>query len=192
MIFRINDIRIIPQNASILFATEKVINGSILNIRKYSIINRSEFGRTNMKKVLDWFERIVIYVLIVLMMVIILMAIIGFVTLLIQDVTQPPLSILNIEQLLDIFGYVLLILIGVELLDTIRAYLSEHVVHVEVVLEVAMIAIARKIIILELKETTPATLVGIAALVASLAVAFYLEKRSRNLMNQTKVPKTKE
>ncbi len=132
-----------------------------------------------MNKVLDWFERIVIYILIVLMMVIIVLAIIGFVTLLIQDVIQPPVSILNIEQLLDVFGYVLLVLIGVELLDTIRAYLSEHIVHVEVVLEVALIAVARKVIILNLKEVSSGMLFGIAALIIALAGAFYLEKRGR-------------
>ena len=61
---------------------------------------------------------------------------------------------LNSGHLLEYFGYVLLVLIGVELLDTIRAYLQEHVVHVEIVLEVALIAVARKIIILELKDVS--------------------------------------
>ncbi len=47
----------------------------------------------------------------------------------------------------EIFGFFMLILIGIELLETIRAYLVENVVHVEVVIEVALIAIARKVII---------------------------------------------
>jgi uncharacterized membrane protein (DUF373 family) len=37
-------------------------------------------------------------------------------------------------------------LIGIELLETIKAYLLEKVVHVEIVIEVALIAIARKVI----------------------------------------------
>jgi uncharacterized membrane protein (DUF373 family) len=140
-----------------------------------------------MRKVLDWFERIVVYILIVLMMAIVLLAIVGFFILLIQDVIQLPVNVLNIDHLLELFGYILLILIGIELLDTIRAYLMEHVVHVEIVLEVALIAVARKIIILELKEVPSATLIGIAALVAALAVAFYLEKRGRKLVKEPTV-----
>jgi uncharacterized membrane protein (DUF373 family) len=81
--------------------------------------------------------------------------------------------------LLDIFGYFLLILIGVELLETIKAYLSEHVVHVEIVLEVALVAIARKVIILDVKELPSLTLIGIAAVIVALAAAYYLEKRGR-------------
>ena len=140
-----------------------------------------------MTKVMDWFERFVVYVLIVLMMLIILLALAGFIIILVQDASRQPVSIFNIDQILEFFGYVLLILIGVELLDTIRAYLQEHVVHVEIVLEVALIAVARKIIILELKEVAPGTLFGIAALVAALAVAFYLEKRGRKLVKKIPV-----
>ena len=138
-----------------------------------------------MKKILDWFERIIVYILIVLMMVIILVALSGFIILIIRDITQQPTSILSIDELLGFFGYVLLVLIGLELLDTIRAYLMEHVVHVEVVLEVALIAVARKIIILELKDVPSSTLFGIAALVAALAVAFYLEKSGRKMVKKT-------
>ena len=132
-----------------------------------------------MMKVMDWFERFVIYVLIVLMILIIVLALASFIIILVAGCSRQPVRTLNIDQILEFFGYVLLILIGVELLDTIRAYLQEHIVHVEIVLEVALIAVARKIIILELKEVAPGTLFGIAALVAALAVAFYLEKRGR-------------
>ncbi|NOT53481.1 MAG: phosphate-starvation-inducible PsiE family protein, partial [Deltaproteobacteria bacterium] len=64
-------------------------------------------------------------------------------------------------------------------LETIKAYLTDHIVHVEIVLEVALIAIARKVIILEPKELSALTLLGIAALIVTLASAFYLEKHAR-------------
>jgi uncharacterized membrane protein (DUF373 family) len=134
---------------------------------------------------MDWFERIVVYILIVLMMLIILLALAGFIIILAQDVGRQPVTIFNIDQILEFFGYGLLVLIGVELLDTIRAYLQEHVVHVEIVLEVALIAVARKIIILDIKGVSPDTLFGIAALVAALAMAFFLEKRGRKLVKKS-------
>ena len=64
----------------------------------------------------------------------------------------PPIILLEINELLEIFGFFLLVLIGVEILETIKAYLLEKVVHVEIVLEVALFAIARKVIILDLEK----------------------------------------
>jgi len=96
-----------------------------------------------------------------------------------QEILKSPNYLPEINGLLDIFGFFLLILIGVELLETIKAYLTEHVVHVEIVLEVALIAVARKVVILDVKDVTPLTIFSIAAIVAALAIAFYLEKRGR-------------
>jgi uncharacterized membrane protein (DUF373 family) len=72
----------------------------------------------------------------------------------------------------------MLILIGIELLETIKAYLTEKVVHSEIVLEVALIAITRKVIILDVKAYDGLTILGVAALIVSIAVAYYFLKRS--------------
>ncbi|MGD8520507.1 MAG: phosphate-starvation-inducible PsiE family protein, partial [Desulfobacterales bacterium] len=95
----------------------------------------------------------------------------------IKDIITPPIILLEIEELLEIFGFFLLVLIGVELLETIKAYLVEKVVHVEVVIEVALIAIARKVIILDLEKYEDLTLFGIAALILAIAIAIYAIKR---------------
>ena len=70
----------------------------------------------------------------------------------------------------------MLVLIGLELLETIRAYISEHVVHAEVVIEVAIIAIARKVIILDVKELDPLALIGIAAIIVALGGVYWIIK----------------
>ena len=84
---------------------------------------------------------------------------------------------MEIGELLEIFGFFLLVLIGVELLETIKAYLLEKVVHVEIVLEVALIAIARKVIILDLEKYDSLTVLGIAGLILAVAAAFFAVKR---------------
>lgn len=61
-----------------------------------------------------------------------------------------------------------------QLLGTFMAYLAEHVIHVEVVFMVAMIAIARKVIILDVKELPSATLLGIASIIIALSAGYYL------------------
>lgn len=123
------------------------------------------------------FERLIIQMLIVMMMVIILLTTIDLVWIIIKDILSPPILLLRIEELLEVFGFFLLVLIGIELLETIKAYLLEKVVHVEIVIEVALIAIARKVIILDLEKYTHLTVMGIAALILSLAVAIYAIKR---------------
>jgi len=127
--------------------------------------------------VLKWFERTVILALIAMMALVVFISTIELVVIIVIDILKPPAYWLGIEQLFEIFGFFLLLLIGVELLETIKAYLSEQVVHSEVVLEVALIAIARKVITLDLKAYDSLTLIGIAAMILAIAGAFFLMKR---------------
>jgi len=97
---------------------------------------------------------------------------------LVKDIITPPPVLLQLDQLLEIFGLFLLVLIGFELLETIKTYLAENAVRVEVVLIVAMIAVARKIIILDVKTMPSLTLIGIGVVITALAIGYYLIKRS--------------
>lgn len=129
------------------------------------------------------FERLIVGSLIVMMVIVILLSTFQLGRILILDIFTPPNYLLDITELLDLFGFFMLILIGVELLETIRAYLDDHQVHVEIVLEVALIAVARKVVIVDVKEYSPNTLLAIAAIVISLAGAYYLQKRARSRRN---------
>lgn len=134
-----------------------------------------------MNRAIKIFERAIIFSLIFMMAVVILLSTIDLGKQILQGILSSPFFLLQVNELLNIFGFVLLIVIGVELLETIKAYFDEHSVHVEIVLEVALIAIARKVIIVDIKEFSPQTLIGIAALVIALAIGYYLEKRGRKL-----------
>lgn len=96
-----------------------------------------------------------------------------------QEVWAPPRFLIRVQGLLEIFGYFLLVLIGVELLETLKAYVRKDVIHVRVVLEVALIAMARKVIIEEPNTVSSLTLLGIAALILALAIAFYFERQAK-------------
>jgi len=130
------------------------------------------------------FERLIVGMLIVLMVIVVLLSTIELGWIILQDILNPPYIVLDANELLDIFGFFLLVLIGVELIETLRAYLTDNTVHAEVVVEVAMIAIARKVIILEVKDLSGLTLVGIAAIIAALTGAFYVLKRMRDAKAQ--------
>ena len=96
-----------------------------------------------------------------------------------EEIWTPPRFLIPVQGLVEVFGYFLLVLIGVELLETLRAYLKKDVIHVRVVLEVALIAMARKVIIAEPAAVPALTLLGVAALILALAIAFYFERQTQ-------------
>ena len=63
-------------------------------------------------------------------------------------------------------------------MKTVVAYLDEHELHVEVVFTVAMIAIARHAIDLDLAVTPPLTLVGMGVLIVALACGYYIFRKA--------------
>ena len=114
-----------------------------------------------------------------MMVLVVFLATIELMWIIIKDIINPPIIILEIDQLLDIFGFFLLILIGIELLETIKIYLLEKIIHIEVVLEVALIALARKVIILDMNDYDSITLLALAALIMGVAIAFFAVKKIR-------------
>ena len=130
-----------------------------------------------MQAFLKKFEHIIVLSLIIMMVIVVVLATIELGWIIIRDIITPPIILLEIDELLEIFGFFLLVLIGIELLETIKAYLLTNVIHVEIVLEVALIAIARKVIILDIDKYESLTLVGIAALIAAVALAYLVIKR---------------
>lgn len=125
------------------------------------------------------FERVVVLMLIAMLSIVVLLAVGELGWVLVQDAITPPVLILEINELLDIFGLFLLVLIGIELLEMMKAYLAEGVVHSEVVLTVALIAIARKIVVLDARDYSGATLVGIGVIIVALAAAYWVIRRAR-------------
>ncbi len=138
-------------------------------------------------RLLKQFERFILIVLIFMMTVVLLLSTYELARILFTDIFNPTNYLLDISELLDLFGFFMLILIGLELLETIRAYLNENEIHVEIVLEVALIAVARKVVIIDVKDYEPASLLAIAAIVTALAVAYYLEKISRRKAKSDKL-----
>jgi uncharacterized membrane protein (DUF373 family) len=136
-------------------------------------------AHSRLGRMISRFERVVVVSLVVMMMSVIALSTLELGWIIVKDVITPPVLLLEVDELLEIFGFFLLILIGVELLETIKAYLRHNVVHVEIVLEVALIAIARKVIVLDLEKYEGISVLAVAALIAALAAAFFVERRAR-------------
>jgi uncharacterized membrane protein (DUF373 family) len=123
-------------------------------------------------------QKLIAFILGILLIVVVALSTLDLGVLIAQEIWKHPRFVIPVQGLLEIFSFFLLILIGLELLETLKAYLKKDVVHVRLVLEVALIAIARKIIILEPGSVTAWTMFGVAALIFALAVAFYLERQA--------------
>jgi uncharacterized membrane protein (DUF373 family) len=131
--------------------------------------------------ILKKYEKFMIQALMVMMAIVLGLATLDLGWLIIKDITHPPYFLLDVNQLLDIFGLFMLVVIGIELLETImKTYIAQGQPHYEVVLSVAIIAIARKVIILDLKEVDSLILIGIASIIIALTVGYFLMKRSRS------------
>ncbi len=83
---------------------------------------------------------------------------------------------------MSFFVSILLVLIGVELLETFKTLQLDKTVNVLSVLLVALIVMARKVIIMEINDSTDDMgLLGISAIIISLSLGYYLIKRSESL-----------
>lgn len=84
----------------------------------------------------------------------------------------------KIDQLFRIFGFFFVIFIGFELIETIEMYFKENVIHAEVILLVAVIAVSRKVILLELENYEPLAIVGLGLIILALGGCYALIKIS--------------
>jgi len=84
-----------------------------------------------------------------------------------------------LHEMLDrIFGGVLIVFLGLELLETFKVYFERREIRIEAVIVVAIIAVGRHVIEVDLEHTSGFILLGIAALLISLASGYFLIKRS--------------
>jgi uncharacterized membrane protein (DUF373 family) len=132
-----------------------------------------------LETLLSKIQKFTIFALAVMLAVVVTLSTLHLGMLIAQEIWTPPRFLIRVQGLLEIFGSFLLVLIGVELLETLKAYLKTDVIHVRVVMEVVLIAMARKLIIEEPNAAPGLTLLGIAALSVALSIAFYFERGAK-------------
>ncbi|MBP7120021.1 MAG: phosphate-starvation-inducible PsiE family protein [Methanolinea sp.] len=130
---------------------------------------------------LNQFEKLMYYILVVLLAFVIFVSVVELVILLLGGLFLDQTFRLDNHEILNVFGFFLLILIGIELLDTIKAYIKKQEIHVEIIVLLAIIAVARKIILLDPYSDIPLsdlTLWGMGVVVICLAASYYLIRKA--------------
>jgi uncharacterized membrane protein (DUF373 family) len=118
--------------------------------------------------------RVAVKILAILMVLVIVWGIGDVVYVLYQRLTEPPFLLLQINDILATFGAFLAVLIAIEIFINISMYLSTNVIPVRLVIATALMAIARKVIIFDYENITPAFVYGTAAVVLALGVTYWL------------------
>ena len=130
--------------------------------------------------VYEHFRQFIAMVLMVVLMIAVAFAVaeglVAFTS--IFDVTKPLSAMTMFLSLRELFAGVLLVLLGLGLMESVKVYLTEDSVHVEVVLLVALIAVSRNLLLQDFQSVDPLSLIGLAALLVGLTGGYYLLTKS--------------
>jgi len=124
--------------------------------------------------------RFAIRVLAVLMVAVILWGVGDVVYIIYARLLTPPFLLLDINDIFFTFGAFMAVLIAVEIFINIRLYLGTNVFPVQLVVATALMAISRKVIVLDFDTLTPMYLLGIAATTLALGITYWLLSRKNS------------
>jgi uncharacterized membrane protein (DUF373 family) len=122
-------------------------------------------------------EVIVSKILSLAMVMVILVSVCDLLIFVSKELINDPQTLLK-DTLFVIFGLFLNVLIALEILENITAYLKKHVIQVELVIVTSLIAVSRKIIILDLEKKTATDLIGLAIAIFSLSISYLIVKQT--------------
>lgn len=137
-----------------------------------------------MERVMRLVERGILYGVQVLLVLVIIVALYQLWYLFVVAIRDHVADIRSMPLLTEAvqrgFSGVLLIVLGLELLETLRVYFTHHRVRLEIILVVAIIAVGRHVINLDFHGVSGAEVAGIAALILALTGGYYLVKKAGN------------
>lgn len=134
-----------------------------------------------MLEYIDKIERGIYFVLMGMLILVVIISVTELGWMLISSLITEPVYLLDTQGLLNFFEFFLLILIGIELLETIKTYIRENSIHVEIVVILAIIAVSRKVIVLDLNHITDVQLIGLGVILFALSAGYYLIKKADKL-----------
>ena len=138
-------------------------------------------GDTRTDKLVRGFEILIVFAAGLLLMLAVAVATVLSYTLFFSGVQTNLASINSVGEMQSavqrVFAGVLLLLLGLELLETLKTYFSDYHVRTEVILIVAMIAVGRHIVQLDFEHMAPASVAGVAVLILALSISYFLVRK---------------
>jgi len=118
--------------------------------------------------------RICVKGLAIMMVLVIALGVLDVVYELYYSLIEPPILYLDVNEMFRVFGAFMVVLIAIEIFINIRLYLGSNTLPIKLVLGTALMAIARKVIVLDLEKTGPDYVYAIGVVVLALGVAYWL------------------
>jgi uncharacterized membrane protein (DUF373 family) len=135
-----------------------------------------------MLNVLQRVIRVAVRILAVLMTMLILLGVIDVGWMLCEKaIHSSPMFVLSITDILATFGAFLAVLIAIEIFVNIIMYLREDVIHVKIVVATALMAIARKVIILDFSETSAEFVWAMAGVILATSIGYWLVDKAEDV-----------
>jgi len=137
-------------------------------------MKESSDGKDPLMDFLRMTIRLAVRVLAILMTVVIWWGVADIVLVIYDKISEPPYFLMTMSDILATFGAFMAVLIAIEIFINITIYLREDVIHVRIVMATALMAIARKVIVLDYSEIKADYVFATAAVVIAMSVGYWL------------------
>jgi uncharacterized membrane protein (DUF373 family) len=118
--------------------------------------------------------RLSVRALAVMMTLVIIWGVVDVAWVIYDKLRTQPILLLTISDMLTTFGAFMAVLIAIEIFINITIYLRDDVIHVKIVMATALMAIARKVIILDYNVMPPSYVWATAGVVLAMSIGYYL------------------
>jgi len=132
------------------------------------------------------FTRLEVFTVTAMQALLSLVVVLGTLVLYLLLVKNLIIQLVKIESTVDFtpamqqtFAGVLTVVLGLELLETLKSFFTEHHLRLEVILVIAIIAVGRHVIQIDVLHTPGPVLLGLAALILALTVGYFLTKQAQ-------------
>ncbi len=122
--------------------------------------------------------RVAVKLLAILMVIVIFLGIGDVIYVLFQRLIAPPVYLLNISDIFETFAAFLAVLVAIEIFVNIRIYLSSSELPVKLVVATALMAVARKVIVLDFGKLEAPEVLSLAAVLLALGLTYGLMLRT--------------
>lgn len=135
--------------------------------------------------VLHLFIRLAVRVMSIMMVAVIGWGVVDAGFVIYEKLMDAPRFLIEMSDFFVIFGSFMIVLIAIEIFINIRLYLGTNVLPVKLVIATALMAVARKVIVLDLEESVSSEyLLSLGVLIIALGVTYWLI--SKNVVNNKK------
>ncbi|MBI2779883.1 MAG: phosphate-starvation-inducible PsiE family protein [Gammaproteobacteria bacterium] len=133
------------------------------------------------------FESVVALFLTLLITLVVVVAVFRLFAGVINDLVLGAMNPLDHKVFQNVFGEIMTVLIALEFNHTLQYAVTrqQSIIQTKVILLIALLAIARKFIILDLKETTAESMFGLAAITLAIGIVYWLLRERDDRLLQT-------